>query len=80
MGELRITPETRDEIYSLYEKVKEVFDKISYAVDLAVKIKLAYVKASIHHPEWVRQAKHNKRWRIRKKYHVRIMRKYGVAR
>lgn len=61
------------------EIVTESFESIADTVKLAVRIKAAYVEASIHNPEWVRQAKHNKRRRIRKKYHDRIMRKYGVA-
>ena len=39
----------------------------------------AYIKAKKEHPEWVHKAEYNKKKRIRKKYHDRIMRKYGSA-
>lgn len=40
----------------------------------------AYSKAKIEHPEWVHRANYSKKKRIRKKYHDRIMRKYGERR
>ena len=39
----------------------------------------AYAAAKKEHPEWVYRAEHNKKRRIRKKYHDRIMREYGGA-
>ena len=39
----------------------------------------AYDLAAESNPKWVRMAKHHKKWRIRKKYHDKIMRTYGGA-
>lgn len=49
-------------------------------LDVAAIIEMAaYATVNKEHPEWVHRALYSKKKRIRKKYHDRIMRKYGRA-
>lgn len=54
--------------------VKALCEALPYETIIAAA---AYAAAKKEHPEWVHKAKYCKKKRIRKKYHDRIMRKYG---
>lgn len=61
--------------------ISDIFADLDFSV-LAdgVSVIKPYQKAMAEHPEWVHRANYSKKKRIRKKYHDRIMRKYGERR
>lgn len=69
----------RRTVEAFAEAVSGCMHNLSFLATVA-QIRAAYSKAKIEHPEWVHRAEYSKKKRIRKKYHDRIMRKYGERR
>ena len=65
-----------------WDSLKQVINSIDFSglSDLSKRLtcyKQAYDLAAESNPKWVWIAEHHKKWRIRKKYHDKIMRTYG---
>ena len=68
-----------DVLYELTEWTWQTANELLETIDLEPlnRMNQAYRQARQEHPEWVHRVQYSKRKRIRKKYHDRIMRKYG---
>ena len=67
---------------ALYKVVGPVAEAVGEQIEnlkneVLIRMIEAYIAAENEHPDWVHMAKYNKKKRIRKKYHDRIMRTYG---
>ena len=63
--------------HAISKVIASVVDDFTASFSSCLPIIAAYQAAAKEHPQWVHMACHARKKRIRKKYHDRIMRKYG---